>query len=78
MTMENKVKQIIADMLKLDISQISDDAGMNKTDGWDSMKSLSIVLEIEKIFGIRFEVEEFENLTSYKSFCSAIKTHIDG
>ena len=75
MTMENKVKQIIADMLKLDVSQISDDAGMDKTDGWDSMKSLSIVLEIEKIFSIRFEVDEFENLTNYNALCSAIKSH---
>jgi len=75
MTMENKVKQIIADMLKLDISQISDDAGMDKTDGWDSMKSLSIVLEIEKVFGIRFEVDEFENLTNYAALCAAIKMH---
>jgi acyl carrier protein len=74
--MENKVKQIIADMLKLDISQISDDAGMNKTDGWDSMKSLSIVLEVEKIFSIRFEVDEFENLTNYNALCSAINSHI--
>jgi acyl carrier protein len=73
--MENKVKQIIADMLKLDISQISDDAGMDKTDGWDSMKSLSIVLEIEKVFGIRFEVDEFENLTNYAALCAAIKMH---
>jgi acyl carrier protein len=75
MTMENKVKQIIADMLKLDISQISDDAGMDKTDGWDSIKSLSIVLEIEKIFSIRFEVDEFENLTNYAALCAAIKMH---
>ena len=75
MTMENKVKQIIADMMKLDISQISDDAGMDKTDGWDSMKSLSIVLEIEKIFSIRFEVDEFENLTNYSALCTAIKSH---
>ena len=75
MTMENKVKQIIADMLKLDVSQISDDAGMDKTDGWDSMKSLSIVLEVEKIFSIRFEVDEFENLTNYNALCSAIKSH---
>jgi acyl carrier protein len=75
MTMENKVKQIIADMLKLDVSQISDDAGMDKTDGWDSMKSLSIVLEVEKIFSIRFEVDEFENLTNYNALCNAIKSH---
>ena len=75
MIMENKVKQIIADMLKLDVSQISDDAGMDKTDGWDSMKSLSIVLEVEKIFEIRFEVDEFENLTNYAALCGAIKMH---
>ena len=75
MTMENKVKQIIADILKLDVLQISDDAGMDKTDGWDSMKSLSIVLEVEKIFSIRFEVDEFENLTNYNALCSAIKSH---
>ena len=75
MAMEIKVKQIIADALKLDISQIHDDSGMDKTEGWDSMKSLSIVLEIEKIFGIRFEVDEFEDLTNYAALFAAIKVH---
>lgn len=75
MAMENKVKQIIADILKLDVSQIHEDAGMDKTEGWDSMKSLSIVLEIEKIFGIRFEVDEFEELTNYAALCAAVKIH---
>ena len=75
MTMEAKVKEIIADMLKIDLSQISDDSGMDKTAGWDSMKSLSIVLEIEKKFNIRFEVDEFENLTNYTALCAAIKSH---
>ena len=75
MTMETKVKEIIADILKIDLSQISDDAGMDKTVGWDSMKSLSIVLEIEKQFSIRFEVDEFENLTNFAALCAAIKSH---
>ena len=75
MTMEAKVKEIIADMLKIDLSQISDDSGMDKTAGWDSMKSLSIVLEIEKKFNIRFEVDEFENLTNLAALCAAIKSH---
>jgi acyl carrier protein len=75
MTMEVKVKEIIADMLKIDLSQISDDSGMDKTAGWDSMKSLSIVLEIEKKFNIRFEVDEFENLTNFAALCAAVKSH---
>jgi acyl carrier protein len=73
--MEVKVKEIIADILKLDVSQISDDSGMDKTADWDSMKSLSIVLEIEKKFNIRFEVDEFENLTNFTALCAAIKSH---
>ncbi len=75
MTMEATVKEIIAEMLKIDLSQISDDSGMDKTAGWDSMKSLSIVLEIEKKFNIRFEVDEFENLINYTALCAAIKSH---
>lgn len=75
MVMEVKVKEIIAEILKLDVSQISDDSGMDKTPGWDSMKSLSIVLEIEKKFNIRFEVDEFENLTNFTALCVAIKSH---
>ena len=75
MTMEVKVKEIIADVLKIDLSQISDDSGMDKTAGWDSMKSLSIVLEIEKKFNIRFEVDEFENLTNFAALCTAVKSH---
>ena len=67
MDIQAKLKEIIAEHLNIQASLIDDNAGIGVTEGWDSVKSLNIVLDIEKKLNIRFDMDDFEDLTSYKS-----------
>jgi acyl carrier protein len=67
MNIEVKIKEIIAEHLNLQVADINDESGLGITEGWDSVKSLNIVLDIEKNFNIRFDMDDFEDLTSFKN-----------
>ncbi len=67
MNIEAKIKEIIAEHLNLQVADINDESGLGITEGWDSVKSLNIVLDIEKNLNIRFDMDDFEDLTSFKN-----------
>jgi len=67
MNIEAKIKEIIAEHLNLQVTDINDESGLGITEGWDSVKSLNIVLDIEKNLNIRFDMDDFEDLTSFKN-----------
>ena len=73
---EHKIKAIIGEHLNMQPQEISADSGSENVDGWDSVKSLSIVLDVEKAFNIRFELDEFEDLTSYKTIFNTVCAHL--
>jgi acyl carrier protein len=64
---ENKIKTILANVLKLDASQIGDDASMENLDEWDSLRQLSLILTIEDELGVSIPDSEVQYLTSLRS-----------
>ncbi len=64
-TIASKVKDILADILRLDRDAIdSQDAAASLSD-WDSLKHLSIIMAIEEEFLIAIPPEQIPQLTSY-------------
>lgn len=64
--MENKLKKIFAQNLNLSESQISDDSSYNSLKGWDSLKHLEIVGQIEKKFKISMEMDDIIAMDNFK------------
>lgn len=42
-------------------------ASLDTVEGWDSVAAATLVVTIEEEFGIQFEVEALDNLSSYQS-----------
>jgi len=63
--MEERVRAIMADIFMMDASSIGDDASMNTIERWDSLAQIDLIAALEEEFGVRFEVEEFELMTSF-------------
>ena len=56
--MEFQVKEILASIFNIDISQISDNAKIGELPGWDSLGHMRLVLHIEKIIKRSLKTEE--------------------
>jgi acyl carrier protein len=57
-------KRVVGEVLRLDPSQIPDDASSEDLPGWDSLTHLELMLALEAELGVRISAERMLELTS--------------
>ncbi|MDP1028803.1 acyl carrier protein [Sphingomonas sp. KR1UV-12] len=62
---EDKLKQVIADVLDVEVTTIDADFSMDTVEVWDSLRHMTLVLAIEDAFGITIPDDEASNITSW-------------
>jgi len=68
---QNRVKKVVAEVLDMDISEISDDANFIFDLGADSMQSVQLVAAFEEEFDIEMEEDkalEIQNIADAVAF----------
>ncbi len=63
---EDKLKQVMATMLKVEASVIDADSSIDNIPNWDSLRHMNLVLALEEEFGVVISDEDAGNVTSYK------------
>lgn len=66
----DKLKKIFSSILHISETAITDKLSPENTDTWDSLNAIVLLTEIEKGFGIVFDIDE---AMSVKSFGDAVK-----
>jgi len=64
--MEEKLQKLMAEILKLNESAIKDSLEMKKTEGWDSLKHMELIVAFEQEFSIEFTVDEIVTMLNYQ------------
>jgi len=64
--MEERVKQIMGDVLDLDPHSINGDTAMDSVESWDSLTHINLCLSLEQDFQVSFTVPEMEAMLSYE------------
>ena len=72
--LKKKLTNLIKEKLKIkdkkkDISNL----GIGKHNKWDSLMHINILIDVEKIFNIRFTMKEMTEINSYKDILSKLK-----
>jgi acyl carrier protein len=62
---EDRVKAIMADIFMIDAAQIGEGASMQTIEQWDSLAQIDLIAALEEEFGVTFEVEEFQTMTTF-------------
>ena len=73
MTIEEQVKQIIAEALGVDVSVITLDLGINDIPEWNSMGNLAIIAALEEKLEVEIPMEDLFELTDVQSIITEIK-----
>jgi acyl carrier protein len=63
-TRADRVRQIVADILDIDVNAVSLASSPDTIESWDSMQHLNLVLALEQTFGVTFVPEEIETMTT--------------
>jgi acyl carrier protein len=61
-----KIKEVMAAVLEVDTSTISEEASMDSIPTWNSLRQMSLVLALEEEFGVSFPDEDAANATSFR------------
>jgi acyl carrier protein len=62
--MEDKIKEIIALVLGVNLSMITEKSFNSDFKQWDSLKHINIVMVLDDEFKVNFSIEEISELTS--------------
>ena len=63
--------------MNIDRESIEGESGVGVTGGWDSLKQIEVLVEIERAYGIRFRSSQFETLTTVLSIALCVKELIE-
>lgn len=62
--LDQRLVDTVSRVLNLDPSSITPDTSPRNTAAWDSVGHINLVLELEDVFGVRFQTEEIPLLDS--------------
>lgn len=75
MSVEKKVKEIVAEQLGKDVNEVNPNASFIDDLGADSLDIVELVMKMEEEFGIEIPDEEAEKIKTVQDVIEYIKTH---
>jgi len=64
--MDQKIENLLAEVLKMPAARITDDFAMNDAEVWDSLKHMELVLSLEQNLGIQLTFDEIVAMRSLR------------
>lgn len=75
MTIEEKVKNIIAEAIDVEVNKLDEDTAIGDLPNWDSLGQLVIINSLEKEFGIKFDPEDIMDLEDVGDMIEAVEEY---
>ena len=73
---ENKVKAIIVEKLTVDENEVTPEAGFSTDLGADSLDTVELIMEFEKVFGITIPDEDAEKISTVGDAIEYSEAHV--
>ncbi len=62
----NKLKQVISDILEVDVNNINESSSSDNIEQWDSLSHIKLVMAIEAEFNVKLTPEDMMDMLSVK------------
>ena len=72
--MEDKVKVIIARVLQVPVEEVENDTEIGELDEWDSLRNLTIFVELQKEFDIKITQDMLMDLENVADIIDLVKS----
>jgi len=73
MTLADRLAEIFDDVFGLERERFSTELGPEDVANWDSIGHMNMVMELEKVFGRQFEVDEIMEMSSPAKILEILK-----
>lgn len=71
--MEEKVKALIASVLKVSVEEVTLDTEIGELDEWDSLHNMEIITELEKTFNVKITSDMLVDLEDVSDIVSLME-----
>jgi acyl carrier protein len=71
-----KVRKILASVLKHEKFEMKDELTATEVEGWDSLSHITIISEIEEEFKIKFKLKELNKLKNIGSLIEIVQSKL--
>jgi acyl carrier protein len=75
--LEQKIKGIMADILKVDSNSVNETTTSDTVETWDSLRHVSLILALEEEFNVEFDDDKIGELVSYMFIVKHISAKIN-
>ena len=62
---DKQLRQVVGNVLGVDSDTLTDESSPDTISGWDSLKTMDLLLAIEQVFDVRLTDDQIESLTSF-------------
>ena len=74
--LEERIRDIVADILGMDAAQIDDRAGFDRTPGWDSANHINLVVALEQEFSITLDVADIDTMLTFDDVVRTVEAKL--
>ena len=74
-TMEEKLKNVLADVFKIDALSIDENTSVDNVEKWESLTHLNLVLALEDAFNITFSEVQTVEILNYSLIKLVLQEH---
>ena len=74
--MEQKINDILIDVLKVQKEKTSEDLTMDDVNNWDSLTHMNLIVAIEDEFGIEMSGDDIAEMISFNSIKKTVAKYL--
>jgi len=74
--MKDKVKEVLANLLKVKIEELKDDISLQSSIGVDSTEMVESVIALEKSFGVKLNIKEITKNSTINDIANNIQSKL--
>lgn len=71
-SLNESVKAVMADVLDVDVASIDERSSMETLERWDSGNHVRLVLALEEVFDVSFDVSEIEAMVRFDALLATL------
>jgi len=72
---EVKLKKVLADVFKIEVTAVNEDTSVDTVERWDSLTHLNLILALESEFGVSFSEEQTVEIMNYPLIKMVLQEH---
>ncbi|PSP14967.1 MAG: acyl carrier protein [Cyanobacteria bacterium SW_11_48_12] len=73
-SIEDKIRETMAELLEVDEEIITDDFNPDHTDTWDSLNNLKMITALEEEFNISLTMKEINSMVNFASIKNVVSS----